>query len=81
MSESEVLDKVIKVFQDVTDTDKITEESLLLDDLMLSSVEVLTVISALEVEFGIKIPEKYLRRMVTIADVRDIVLEIIENNN
>lgn len=79
MSELSVLERVIGVFKDVTDKSEITENSNLMDDLSLTSVETFTVLAALETEFKISIPEKYLRRMMTISDVVNIVTEIMND--
>lgn len=47
------------------------EDSVLMDDLDLSSMEILTVVADLEEMFGLRIPEKELRNFVTISDVAD----------
>lgn len=47
------------------------EDSVLMDDLDLSSMEILTVVADLEEMFGLRIPEKELRNFVTIGDVAD----------
>ena len=49
----------------------VREDSVLMDDLDLSSMEILTVVADLEEMFGLRIPEKELRNFVTIGDVAD----------
>ena len=49
----------------------INENSVLMDDLDLSSMEILTVVADLEETFGLRIPEKELRNFVTVSDLAD----------
>ena len=51
--------------------DEVTEDSVLMDDLDLSSMEILTIVADLEETFGIRIPEKELRGFVTVSDLAD----------
>ena len=53
----------------------VNENSVLMDDLDLSSMEILTVVADLEETFGLRIPEKELRNFVTIADVADYLAD------
>ena len=47
----------------------------MMDDLDLSSMEILTVGADLEETFGLRIPEKELRNFVTIGDLADYLAE------
>ncbi len=49
----------------------VNENSVLMDDLDLSSMEILTIVADLEETFGLRIPEKELRNFVTIGDLVD----------
>jgi len=61
------------------DTIQVLPESNLMDDLALSSLEMLNSLIQLEDEYGISIPEKCLKRMITVADVAQVLAEIVEN--
>ena len=75
---NEILSRVMEMFANLTDTDaEITEESELMEDLEISSMDVLYVISCLEEEFKIKVPEKLLRKVVTVGDVVEIVTDLV----
>lgn len=75
---NEILSRVMEMFANLTDTDaEITEESELMEDLEISSMDVLYVISGLEEEFKIKVPEKLLRKVVTVGDVVEIVTDLV----
>lgn len=75
MVDESILKKVIELFSDMTEipAEDITEDSELIDDLEISSMDVLFLISSMEEEFHISIPEKEIRRMVTVGDVVRIV--------
>ena len=75
MSNEEILSRVVALFATMTDADEITEESELMDDLGISSMDVLFLISGVEAEFKVKVPEKVIRQVVTVSDVVDVIAE------
>lgn len=58
---------------------ELTEEAEFIGDLELSSLEVFTLLADLEYDYEIKIPEKLIRQMVTVRDMREIVEGLIEH--
>lgn len=77
METDNMLQRVIDLFATMADTDEeITVDSELTDDLGISSMDVLFLISSLEEEFRIKVPERLIRKMVTIGDVVDIITSL-----
>lgn len=78
MYNEDILNRVIALFSTMTEAEKITAESELIDDLEISSMDVLYLISCLEDEFEIKVPEKEVRKMVTVGDVAEII-ETLKN--
>ena len=78
MSYNEILERVINIFATMAETDEeITAESEIIEDLGISSMDVLLLICNLEEEFGIKIPERMVRKMASIDDVARIVEELM----
>lgn len=53
--------------------DEITENSVLTTDLGLSSFDVVSIISDFEDEFDIEIPDRDIRKLITIRDIMDYV--------
>lgn len=76
MQKDKVLEKVISVFAPMTDETDIREDSELIEDLGISSMDVLYLIACLEEEFGIKIPEKSISQIVSVGDVADLVTSL-----
>lgn len=76
----EILQSIIAYWKQVIDdeTVDVLPESNLMDDLALSSLEMLNSLLTLEDTFGITIPERALRRMITIQDVAQVLTEIIQ---
>ena len=76
----EILQSIIAYWKQVIDdeTVDVLPESNLMDDLALSSLEMLNSLLTLEDTFGISIPERALRRMITIQDVAQVLTEIIQ---
>lgn len=70
--EKEILDKIIEIFQKAVEVD-VAPDSELIYDLELSSIDIFVLLVELEEQFGIKIPESYVREMGCIQDVADII--------
>lgn len=73
MERAEIVSQILAILEDVAEIspDDVNENSVLMDELDLSSMEVLTVVADLEETFGLRIPEKELRNFVTISDIAD----------
>lgn len=78
MIDEALLKKVIALFSTMTEvpTSEITADSELIDDLEISSMDVLFLISSLEEEFHISVSEKEIRKMVTVGDVVQVIQEL-----
>ena len=76
MERSEIVSQILANVEDVAEIspEDVTEDSVLMDDLDLSSMEILTVVADLEETFGLRIPEKELRNFVTISDLADYLV-------
>ncbi len=83
MSYEQVLQSVIDYWTKViNDTGvEVKAESNLMDDLSLSSLELLTSLLRFESKFGARIPEKALRRMLTIQDSAQVIYELMQQKN
>ena len=76
MERSEIVSQILAILEDVAEIspEDVTEDSVLMDDLDLSSMEILTMVADLEETFGLRIPEKELRNFVTISDLDDYLV-------
>lgn len=70
--EETILEIVRDCCEDI-DPESITLESSFMDDLDLSSLEIFSMISELEDEFDIKIPERDLKGFLTVGDAVRII--------
>ena len=70
MERAEIISQITAILEDVAEVspEDVTESSVLMDDLDLSSMEILTIVADLEETFGLRIPEKEPRNFVTIGD-------------
>lgn len=77
MERAEIIAQILAILEDVAEIspEDVSEDSVLMDDLDLSSMEILTIIADLEEAFGLRIPEKELRSFVTISDLADYLSE------
>lgn len=66
-----MLEKVIEILSEYTEIskDNINMESGLVNDLGLSSLDVINVVVAFEDEFNIEIPDRIIKELVTVGDV------------
>ena len=76
-------EKAVKAFTDVIADDEavITENSSIMDDLDMDSIEMQEALSDLEEEFDIEILDSMLKRMITIGDIIDVIAELQEKAN
>lgn len=79
MSRQEILKRVVDLFSIMTD-EEILEESELIDDLGISSMDILTLMSYIEEEFKIKIAVCNVCKMITVRDVVDFIINAAEKN-
>ena len=77
MERAEIVSQILAILEDVAEIspEDVNEDSVMMDDLDLSSMEILTVVADLEETFGLRIPEKELRNFVTIGDLTDYLAE------
>lgn len=77
MERAEIIAQILAILEDVAEIspEDVSEDSVLMDDLDLSSMEILTIVADLEEAFGLRIPEKELRGFVTISDLADYLSE------
>ncbi len=73
MYKDDILKRVIELFSTMTEAEEITEDSELIDDLEISSMDILFVMSCLEEEFQVNVSEKDIRKMYTVGDVANVV--------
>ena len=77
MNNEQILERIIALFARMTEETDITEDSEIIDDLGISSMDILFLISSMEEEFGVKISEKAVRKMITVGDVVDIISDLM----
>ncbi len=67
----EIYNKIVSIIEDVADIPQsdINENSLLIDDLDLASLEILAIVSKIEEEFSVSITEKELLAVESVADI------------
>lgn len=77
MERAEIIAQILAILEDIAEIspEDVSEDSVLMDDLDLSSMEILTIVADLEEAFGLRIPEKELRSFVTISDLADYLSE------
>ena len=73
MERAEIMSQILAILEDVAEIspEDVNENSVLMDDLDLSSMEILTIVADLEETFGLRIPEKELSNFVTMGDLVD----------
>ena len=55
------------------DIEKLTDDTLFVEDLSADSLEIVELVMALENEFGIEIPEDAVEKIKTIGDLADVL--------
>lgn len=75
MSNEEILNKVQQIIAEDLDmdTEEVQADSNLINDIGLTSMDLLNLIASLEKAFSIRIPEKLMRTFVSVQDVVDCI--------
>ena len=73
MQREKILHFISSVFATMTEAESIQENDDLIEDLGISSMDILTLISYLEEEFNITITERMIRKVATVGDLVDLV--------
>ena len=75
MTKESVFEQIQEILAEMADMEKeeIQPDSKMIYDIGLSSVELLSLLSTIEEEFSLRIPEKAIRSFVTVQDVADYV--------
>ena len=58
------------------DIDKLTDDTLFVEDLSADSLEIVELVMALENEFDIEIPEDAVEKIKTISDLADVLSDM-----
>ena len=60
MERAEIISQILAILEDVAEVspEDVNENSVLMDDLDLSSMEILTIVADLEETFGLRIPDR-----------------------
>jgi len=65
-------ERTVAILQEFVETDsEITRDSALVDDLGLSSLQVISIVSEFESEFDIEIPDRVIPTLRTVGDIVD----------
>lgn len=70
-----MLERITEILSKYT-KEEITVESTLVNDLGLSSFDIVSIVTAFEDEFDIEISDRDIRTLVSVADI----IDYIENN-
>ena len=73
----DIFERICSVLADYTD-DAVTPGSSFMGDLGLESVEIFDMLVELEVEFGVKIPEKIIHNVETVGDMAEAIKMLLE---
>lgn len=78
MTIAELNREILAVVRDATETEmEITEDTHLIRQMGLSSVEIMMMVSELEDAFGIEIPPTELRHVQTVGDLCRLVADLL----
>ena len=78
MKVEQVLKRVIELCAMVTDATEINADSEIVDDLAISSMDVMFLVSSLEDEFQVHIAERQIRTIITVGDIADMIVIAVD---
>lgn len=80
MTKQDIFLKVALIIEDETEItqEEIQEDSMLMDDLELSSLETMIIVTTIEETFHIRLHEEDWWKLITVKDVVDVIYEAVE---
>ncbi len=68
-----MFERTVAILEDFVEAsaDEITRDKALVDDLGLSSLEVISLVAAFEDEFGVEVPDRVIPTLRTVGDIVD----------
>lgn len=79
MNKEELQEKVIYTTMEVGELEKVGPEDSFMDDLEMSSVEIMELLAELETVLKIRIPERILSRVATVQDMCNEIAQIMKD--
>ena len=74
-----MFERTVGILEEFIDVDEeITRDSALIDDLGLSSIDVINLVAAFEDEFDIDVPDRIIPTLRTVGDIVDYLEENAE---
>lgn len=75
-----MFERTVAILNDFIDNNgyEITMDSALIDDLGLSSLEVINIVAAFEDEFGVEVPDRVIPTLRTVGDIVNYLEEHAE---
>ena len=75
-----MFDRTVAILEEFVEAsgDEITRDSALVDDLGLSSLEVISLVAAFEDEFNVEVPDRVIPTLRTVGDIVDYLEEHAE---
>ena len=77
MNTAEVTSKLVEILKKITKRDEIELDMSLMDDMELESLDIFNVLAEAETEFKIRIPERLLKDVDTVEDLRDMIMGLL----
>ena len=77
MKYEDIFCKTVELLSTITKVEEITPESELMGDLDIGSMALLSLLCSLEAEFDIHLPERTIRKVVTVEDLVDTIQGMI----
>ena len=79
MKREEIMEKVIQTTMEVGELEEVRPQDSFMDDLEMSSVEIMELLGELETVLGIRIPEKILSRVAPVQNMCDEIIKIMKD--
>ena len=79
MMRNELIEKMKQILKDEIDVGEVRAEDSFLDDLEMSSVEIMELLAELETVLKIRIPERILSRVATVQDMCNEIAQIMKD--
>lgn len=77
MKKEQIIQEIKTIIEDIADIpqEEIDASSAMMDEMDLSSLEVMAIVAEMEKKYKIRIPEKALRSFISLEDIAEYIVE------
>ena len=76
-NKEQVMEELKELIREISENEVIREEDNIMEDLGLASIDIFNLLGEIEIKFNIRISERVLKNIETVADCAEVICETL----